>query len=177
MGEMSVLSELSLVRWRFRWNAAILTKTLYSRLELSDHYCYHSYPDMSTFSAARYQTTLRGEALLADLHATFLCRREDSVSSTSPSPRSVLVLYAAVVISHERADNGLMTFCSEFSESDVSSILLQSEPVLIRSKCSIFFFLSRNFCCTLRKLCFSWLISAILACLTFKLATKGQKGD
>lgn len=131
----------------------------------------------STFSAAQYQTTLRGEALLANLHATFLYRREDSVSSTSLSPRSVLVLSAAVVISHECADNGLMTFCSnEFSESDVSSILLQLEPVLIHSKCSIFFFLSRNFCCTLRKLCFSRLISATLVSHSNWLQ-KARKGN
>lgn len=118
---------------------------------------------MSTFSAAQYQTALRGEALPDDLHATFLCRREDSVSPTSVSPRSVPVLSASMVISHECADNGLMTFCSnKFSESDISSILLESESVLIRSKCSIFFFLSRNFCCTLRKLCFSRLVSATL---------------
>lgn len=80
------------------------------------------------------------------------------VSSASCSWRSVLVLSAVVGILHECSDNGLMTFCSnKFSRSDVSSILLWSELVLICPKCGFFFSLSRDFCSSERKILLSYL--------------------
>lgn len=66
--------------------------------------------------------------------------------------QAALVLSVVVGVLHECSDNGLMTFCSnKFSGSDVSSILLWRELVLISSKCSFFFSLSRDFCGSERK--------------------------
>lgn len=66
--------------------------------------------------------------------------------------QAALVLSVVVGVLHECSDNGLMTFCSnKFSGSDVSSILLWRELVLISPKCSFFFSLSRDFCSSERK--------------------------
>lgn len=109
------------------------------------------------------------------LPATFLYYWVDSVC---PQQAALEGLSLFSLLLWTSCSNGLMTFCSnKFSGSDVSSILLQSKPVLIRSKCSFFFSLSRDFCSSERKLLLSRLVCATLATrLTSRQAVNSKMG-
>lgn len=79
----------------------------------------------------------------------YLC---PSLSADTIPAITALVRCAVMGVLHRGTNNGLMTFCyNKFSRSDVLSILLWSELVLISRKCCFFFSLSRAFSGSVRK--------------------------